>query len=123
MDLAWLKEQAPCFDVSIYLKGPEKYMEKESKRDYSGLLGWMKLHDLVLITIQEISRSLYFCFLFGKTGRHIFNDKLHTPHFLSLCTSIQSKYSSSMLGKMTYSGNTNILYFDRSLDLLDRSLL
>lgn len=94
MDLAWLKEQAPCFDVNVYLKWPEKYMEKESKWDDSGLLVWMKLHDLVLITIQEISRSLYFSFLFGKIGRHIFNDKLHSPHFLSLSTSIQSKYSS-----------------------------
>ena len=51
MDLAWLKEQAPCFDVNVYLKWPEKYMEKESKWDDSGLLVWMKLHDLVLITI------------------------------------------------------------------------
>ena len=46
-------------------------------------------------------------------GRNIFNDKLHTPHFLSLYTFIQSKYST--LGKMTYSGNTNILYFDKIL--------
>lgn len=58
MDLAWLKEQTPCFDVNIYLKGPEKCMEKESKWDDSDLLAWMKLHDLVLITIQEISKRL-----------------------------------------------------------------
>lgn len=56
MDLAWLKEQTPCFDVNIYLKGPEKYMEKESKWNESDQLAWMKLHDLVLITIQEISK-------------------------------------------------------------------
>ena len=35
--MAWLKEQTPCFDVNIYLKGPEKCMEKESKWDDSDL--------------------------------------------------------------------------------------
>lgn len=58
MDLAWLKEQTPCFDVNIYLKGPESVWKKKVNGMTVIQVGLMKLHDLVLITIQEISKHL-----------------------------------------------------------------